>query len=105
MDGRESYWFWLLLSLLFSACAVTSVEYISRESAGSGMPQLKAVLSGVTIDNFLSFRTYIAKVIGLICMLLSGLSLGKEGPFVHIAACIAEMLPFEEKQINKKLRH
>ena len=38
-------------------------------------------------------------------MLSSGLSLGKEGPFIHIAGCIAESLPYAEKDFNKKLRH
>ena len=62
-------------------------------------------MAGVNLDNMLSFRTYIAKCLGMIFMLSSGLSLGKEGPFIHIAGCIAESLPYAEKDFNKKLRH
>lgn len=38
ISGRQSYWYWVSLSMLFAACAVTCVEYISREAAGSGIP-------------------------------------------------------------------
>lgn len=62
-------------------------------------------MAGVQLPNMLSIRTYISKVLGMIFMLASGLSLGKEGPFIHIAGCIAESLPFKQKQSNKVLRH
>lgn len=62
-------------------------------------------MAGVSLENMLSVRTYIGKCLGMIFMLASGLSLGKEGPFVHIAGCIAESLPYEDKKINKTLRH
>lgn len=54
-------------------------------------------MAGVNLDNMLSFRTYIGKCLGMIFMLSSGLSLGKEGPFVHISGCIAESLPYSDK--------
>lgn len=34
-------------------------------------------------------RTLLAKTIGIISALASGLSIGKEGPFVHISAILA----------------
>ena len=43
----------------------------------------------------LSKSTYIGKVFGMIGMLSSGMSLGKLGPFVHIAGCIANSLPYK----------
>lgn len=41
----------------------------------------------------------------MVFMLCSGMSLGKEGPFVHIAGCIANFLPYQSIQENKTLRH
>jgi len=66
---------------------------------------MKAIMVGVKMIDMLSFRTYLSKVIGMFMMLCSGMSLGKEGPFVHIAGCIADSLPYKELQKNKTLRH
>lgn len=66
---------------------------------------MKAIMTGVKIPNFLSARTLTAKIFGMILMLSSGMSLGKEGPFVHIGGCIASILPYVELRYNKTLRH
>ena len=105
LKGRATYWFWVLVSMLFAALAVTCIQYGSPQAAGSGIPQMKAIMAGVSMPNMLSFRTYLSKCLGMICMLASGLSLGKEGPFVHIAGCIAESLPYKRKDIDHTLRH
>jgi H+/Cl- antiporter ClcA len=60
---------------------------------------------GVKLPNMLSFRILTAKILGMACMLSTGMSLGKEGPFVHIAGCIASCLPYSELAVNKTLRH
>ena len=56
---------------------------------------MKAIMAGVDLGDTLSFSTYTSKVFGMIAMLSSGMSLGKEGPFVHIAGCIASFLPYK----------
>jgi chloride channel 2 len=60
-------------------------------------------MAGVNLPNMLSFRTYVAKVLGMVFMLASGMSLGKEGPFVHISGCIASFLPYRKAQENRTL--
>jgi len=62
-------------------------------------------LSGVKLPGVLSFRTYVAKVIGITAMLTSGMSVGKLGPFVHIAGCLAESFPYSALEKNKTLKH
>ena len=62
-------------------------------------------MQGVNLINMLSLWTLLAKAVGLTSMLCSGLSLGKEGPFVHLASCIAANLPYKEMRNNKTLRH
>ncbi|KAF9070548.1 chloride channel [Rhodocollybia butyracea] len=61
-------------------------------AAGSGIPELKAILSGFVIHGFLGFRVLFAKAVGLALSVASGLQLGKEGPFVHIASCIGNIV-------------
>jgi len=56
---------------------------------------MKAIMAGVKLPGMLNKRTLLSKVVGMIMMLTSGMSLGKEGPFVHIAGCIAESLPYK----------
>lgn len=60
--------------------------------AGSGIPEMKTILRGVALKEYLTFKTLVAKVIGLTATLGSGMPLGKEGPFVHIASIVAQLL-------------
>lgn len=48
-------------------------------------------MSGFVIHGYLGLSTLLVKSIGLAMSVGSGLSLGKEGPFVHIASCIANI--------------
>lgn len=61
-------------------------------AAGSGIPEIKTILSGFVIRGYLGGWTLATKSIGLTLSVASGLSLGKEGPFVHIASCVASIL-------------
>lgn len=47
-------------------------------NTGSGIPEMKTILRGVALKEFLTLRTLIAKVIGVTATLGSGLPLGKE---------------------------
>lgn len=53
---------------------------------------MKTILRGVTLKEYLTFRTLIGKVVGLIATLGAGMPLGKEGPLVHIASISATLL-------------
>ncbi|KAG6828920.1 hypothetical protein H0H92_006306 [Tricholoma furcatifolium] len=48
-----------------------------------------AILGGYVFDAFLSPWTLLIKALGLALAVASGLSLGKEGPLVHVACCMA----------------
>ncbi|GMK55767.1 hypothetical protein CspeluHIS016_0208230 [Cutaneotrichosporon spelunceum] len=61
-------------------------------AAGSGIPEIKTILSGFVIHGYLGMSTLVVKSVGLAMSVGSGLSLGKEGPFVHIASCIANIV-------------
>lgn len=61
-------------------------------AAGSGIPEIKTILSGFVIHGYLGGRVLFTKSVGLALSVASGLSLGKEGPFVHIASCIGNIV-------------
>jgi chloride channel 2 len=49
-------------------------------------------VSIVLLQEYLTIKTLIAKMVGLTATLGSGMPLGKEGPFVHIASIVATSL-------------
>jgi chloride channel 3/4/5 len=55
--------------------------------------QLKTILSGFVIRGFLGKWTLLIKSIGIMLSVAAGLSLGKEGPMVHITICIGTCQP------------
>ncbi|KAK4050514.1 hypothetical protein OIO90_005097 [Microbotryomycetes sp. JL221] len=61
-------------------------------AAGSGIPEIKTILSGFVIRGYLGVYTLVTKAVGLTLSVASGLSLGKEGPFVHIASAVSNIL-------------
>ncbi|KAJ7703130.1 chloride channel [Mycena rosella] len=74
-------------------------------AAGSGIPEIKTILSGFVIHGYLGGRTLFTKAVGLALSVASGLSLGKEGPFVHIASCIGNIVSrFTTKYENNEAK-
>ena len=60
-------------------------------AAGSGVAEVRVILSGFVLHGFLGVKTLVIKTLALILSVASGLSLGKEGPFVHIATCVGNI--------------
>lgn len=60
-------------------------------AAGSGVAEVRVILSGFVLHGFLGVKTLIIKTLALVLSVASGLSLGKEGPFVHIATCVGNI--------------
>lgn len=57
-------------------------------AAGSGIPEIKTVLSGFSIPHLFDLKVLIVKAVGATFAVATGMCLGKEGPFVHISACV-----------------
>lgn len=64
---------------------------IYYSAAGSGVAEVKVILSGFVLHGYLGLRTLLLKILALILSVSSGMSLGKEGPYVHIATCIGNV--------------
>ncbi|XP_018370471.1 PREDICTED: chloride channel protein 2 isoform X3 [Trachymyrmex cornetzi] len=86
------YLAWVSMPVCLILFSAGFVHIVAPQSIGSGIPEMKTILRGVALKEYLTFRTLVAKVIGLTATLGSGLPLGKEGPFVHIASIVATLL-------------
>ena len=83
-----NYLSFITLSAGYAALAAIYVKLIAPYAYGSGIPEIKTILSGYVIQGFLGKATLMVKTIGVILCVGAGMSLGMEGPIVHIACCI-----------------
>ncbi|KAH1018919.1 hypothetical protein HUJ05_006602 [Dendroctonus ponderosae] len=91
-NPAAQYASWVILPLTLILFSTGFVHLVAPQSIGSGIPEMKTILRGVALKEYLTFKTLVAKIIGLMCTLGSGVPLGKEGPFVHIASISATLL-------------
>jgi len=83
---------YVFFAALFAAASSYLVVHVAPYSAMSGVAEIKTILGGFIIKQFLGAKTLIVKCISLPLALGSGLILGKEGSMVHIACCIGNIL-------------
>ena len=96
-------------------CAVALLMVLLEPAcASSGIPGLIAFLNGVMPKggnspllgketSFISWQTMVAKVIGMVCSIPSGLAIGPEGPIIHICALLAHWVTVVCQHIEQKL--
>ncbi|KAM0716269.1 hypothetical protein Q7P37_007714 [Cladosporium fusiforme] len=73
------------------AAAAKRPPMVYYPAAGSGVAEVKVILSGFVLHGYLGVKTLVFKALGLILSVASGLSIGKEGPYVHVAACVGNI--------------
>lgn len=83
---------WVTYPVVLITFSAGFTQILAPQAVGSGIPEMKTILRGVVLKEYLTFKTFVAKVIGLTCALGSGMPLGKEGPFVHVASLCAALL-------------
>nr|DBA29646.1 TPA: hypothetical protein GDO54_005713 [Pyxicephalus adspersus] len=76
------YFSWISYHVILMCVSAGVAKYISPQAAG------------VVLEEFFTFRTFIAKLIGVTCTLAAGntIFLGKVGPFVHMGTILATLL-------------
>lgn len=83
---------WVLSSIILLLIATSVGYFISADSEGSGIPEVKTVISGISISRYFSFEAFVGKTLGLFAALVGGASTGKVGPFVHLSAIVCTKL-------------
>eukprot|EP00076_Gallus_gallus_P028735 XP_015152516.1 chloride channel protein ClC-Ka isoform X1 [Gallus gallus] len=88
------YLSWTIYPVALAAFSTGFANSITPHSGGSGIPELKTILSGVELEEYLAIKNFGAKVVGLTCTLSAGSTvfLGKLGPFVHLSSMAAAYL-------------
>ena len=93
---RATPTYYFISAIVLAIIPALIIKYFCRQAAGSGLPEFKSIMAGEMKPSerahLVSFRIFIAKIIGLSLSSGSGLSIGTEGPLVHISACIAHLL-------------
>ncbi|KAJ3849426.1 Cl-channel protein [Lentinula lateritia] len=92
---------YVTLAVVFAGSAALLVDTYAPYAFHTGIPEIKAILGGYVFDAFLTPWTLLIKALGLALAVASGLSLGKEGPLVHVACCMAYML----SRLFKQFKH
>ncbi|NXQ25700.1 CLCKB protein, partial [Alaudala cheleensis] len=92
--GVLKYLSWTLYPMTLAAFSTGFSQSITPHSGGSGIPELKTILMGVVLEDYLAIQNFGAKVVGLTCTLTCGSTvfLGKVGPYVHLSAMAAAYL-------------
>ncbi|PCH36055.1 Cl-channel protein [Wolfiporia cocos MD-104 SS10] len=86
---------WIVYTIfasVFSFTAAHLVRSIAKYAAGSGISEIKCIIGGFTMKGYLGFGTFFIKSMTLPLVIASGLSVGKEGPSVHVACCIGNLV-------------
>uniref|UniRef100_H2YSM9 Chloride channel protein n=1 Tax=Ciona savignyi TaxID=51511 RepID=H2YSM9_CIOSA len=101
-----NYLLYIVSALIFASLAALLVKMFAPYACGSGIPEVKTILSGFIIRGYLGKWTLLIKSITAPLAVASNLSLGKEGPLVHIASCcgniFAHLFPKYGKNEAKK---
>ncbi|KAF8889352.1 Cl-channel protein [Infundibulicybe gibba] len=92
---------YVALAVAFAGSAAVLVTTYAPYAFHTGIPEIKAILGGYVLDSFLTPWTLLIKALGLALAVASGLSLGKEGPLVHVACCMAYCLSRFFKQFRQ----
>ncbi|KAF8871065.1 Cl-channel protein [Gymnopilus junonius] len=88
---------YVVLAVAFAGSAALLVVTYAPLAFHTGIPEIKAAM----FDAFLTPWILLIKALGLALAVASGLSLGKEGPLVHVACCVAYLL----SRLFKDFRH
>ncbi|XP_022793166.1 H(+)/Cl(-) exchange transporter 3-like [Stylophora pistillata] len=96
-----NYIFYIVVSLFFGLLAVTLVRWFAPYACGSGIPEIKTILSGFIIRGYLGRWTLVIKSLSMMLAVAAGLSLGKEGPLVHVASCCGNFFSYVFTKYHK----
>lgn len=88
--------------LAFAGFYITGFVFVSITTAlganispavdGSGVPELKSIMSGANTYRYLEFKAFFPKFIGMCTAYGAGLQVGRAGPLVHLSSMLVSWL-------------
>uniref|UniRef100_A0A8C0UYU3 Chloride voltage-gated channel 1 n=1 Tax=Cyanistes caeruleus TaxID=156563 RepID=A0A8C0UYU3_CYACU len=72
------YVVWVAFPLGLILFAASFCHFVSPQAVGSGIPELKTIMRGVVLKEYLTLKAFVAKVVALTAGLGSGMPVGKE---------------------------
>ena len=86
---------WFFYAACAAAAIVTALGVLHPDGApmarGSGIPELKGYLNGNRQQGLFHWRTFAWRSVGICLVITATMRRGREGPSVHIGACVASM--------------
>ena len=67
---------WCILPVFLVLFSAGFVHLVAPQAVGSGIPEMKTIMRGVVLKEYLTVKTLIAKMVGLTATLGSGMPLG-----------------------------
>lgn len=95
-DSVGSFVVYLVVTVTLAVSAAVLLANFGPAAKGSGIPDVKAAVSGFSLPRSFSPMCFVCKTLGLSMAVGAGLALGKEGPLIHIGVCLAYMLASKE---------
>jgi chloride channel 7 len=90
-NWSDSFGSHVIFSLSFTLLAFSCV-FMELSAVGSGIPEVKAFLNGVNLNNGFRIRTILARSFGVIFSVAAGLFVGPDGPLVNIGASLGAVV-------------
>jgi H+/Cl- antiporter ClcA len=79
--------------------------YIAPAAIGSGVAEAMGLLNGVDSPDFISLRALFVKFFGVGLAVSGGMTVGKEGPLVHMGAIVGYAVAYLPIGITKYFRN
>lgn len=83
---------WVLFSTVLCLVSCYLSSFVPKTAEESEIAEVKAVISGLKIPNFFDYKTLVFKFMTVTLLVGSGISMSKEGAFVHISGIISYKL-------------
>jgi chloride channel 7 len=93
------------ISLPLALGAILLTLYVSPQALGSGVAETMGILNGVNYPDFITIKALIVKFFGVALAVSAGLSVGKEGPLVHMGAIVGCLAPYLPMTMAKYFRN
>jgi len=91
-DGALAFFTFYISGFVFASITTSLGALVNPAVDGSGVPELKSIMSGANTYRYLDSNVFFAKFIGMCTAYGAGMQVGRAGPLVHLSAITAQWL-------------